>query len=39
MPVTHRIFCEDARTLARLRLVRRVHIPGLTLMRKQPMTA
>ncbi|MBR0658368.1 error-prone DNA polymerase [Neoroseomonas oryzicola] len=38
-PILARLRCDDTRTLARAPAGRRVHVPGLVLMRQQPMTA
>ncbi|NMJ42807.1 error-prone DNA polymerase [Roseomonas sp. JC162] len=38
-PILARLRCDDTRTLARTPAGRRVRIPGLVLMRQQPMTA
>ncbi|MBR0652038.1 hypothetical protein GXW78_20415 [Roseomonas terrae] len=38
-PVLAQLRCDDSRTLARFAQGRRVRVPGLTLMRQQPMTA
>ncbi|MBR0653051.1 hypothetical protein GXW78_25570 [Roseomonas terrae] len=38
-PVLRRLRCDDSRTLAQAAQGRRVRVPGLTLMRQQPMTA